>query len=458
MLSKQELLIALKEQSFVKIEQIIRDKNFNEADLLTIVNDYAALKRIHPQAISLLYRYFNPKREWKTSSTPLLEMYHTVKKVGHVLGLSGKIKFQVDTTKYRFDPEGEYSTVSLQYIAEHLALYQQKYPTEAGELITQAYQFSLSLAHLSTNHYKPNAALLFANRYHEGKLVYLSTGWEGHGIGLGFYGDYLIICNRGKDGDQHHGCQVYKIKNKSKLTEEFFNKLGTWRFRDSKGLNAVLATVIDLDKPMLKFRCKGQRHGTCSYVNAKSIVEALIVLTQASQNPTVNELADIYNTEYKRKKYKDFTRFVRDLEIDELIVNMFYAKDKTLLHFYANLSKEIIRQHHGKGRGFIKDKDELKRAWNFYTRIPEKVKRIINNDNSFVELMKQIKVKHDYIVPPAILSISQWPHYQYVKDSKSQLSYKVNIEQGNIVAINDNPTPKLPFSFRRAKELIPVFG
>ncbi|MBS0286762.1 MAG: hypothetical protein JSR17_05660 [Proteobacteria bacterium] len=459
MLGKQQLLSGLKEWSFTQIEQtILKDKNFNEADLLAIVNDYDSLKTIHQQAISLLYRYFNPKREWKTSQTPLLEMYYAVSKAGHVLGLSGLIQFQVGTTQYRFDPEGEYSSVSLQYITEHLALYNQKHPSGVCEAITEAYQFSLSLSHASTNHYHEIAGKFFANHYQAGKLVYLSSGWYKHGIGIALYGDYLIYCNRGQAGDQRFGCKVFRIKDKSKINQEFFNKIGTWHFKSATELHNLLSTVIDFDSPTLKFRCKGQRHGTCAYVNAKSIVEALIVMIQAGPYSSKAELDEAYNTEYKRKKYKCFTSFVRDLEIDELIVSMFYAQNIELLHFYAHLAKEIIRQHHGKGRGYIKDNEEIKRAYNFYHRIPDKVKRLMDNDHSFAQIMRELKVQYEKISCTSTDNLSKWPHVEYVRGYETHHRYKVNIDNGHIVSINDNPTPKMRFSFRQARELISVFG
>ncbi len=179
------------------------------------------------------------------------------------------------------------------------------------------------------------------------------------------------------------------------------------------------------------------------------MIEPLKVLVDAGPYASLEQLHACFAKEYNRRNYKFFGNFVRDAEIDEIIKSMFYADHKHLQYFYVALAKQIIREHHGKNRGYIKDDEEIRRACDFYERIPYKIKRLINNDFSFVSLMEEVKEKNQQLTTGKKYF---WPQTFFVRSK--QVSYKVKTEKGCIISINDNPTPPIHFSYENARRVI----
>lgn len=450
-------LLSLLNHGYQTTEKILAARSsFNHADLLEIINDYDTLSSIRYQAIRVLYFHFNPKREWKASKTPVLEMHYMFSRTEHILGLTNTLTFEVQGKKYNLKADGEFVAVSLKHITEYLRMFSEKYPSAINDEITAAYEHTLSLIVPCHNAYQPDAAKSFFDRYKNNQITYIATGWQYHGVGLAFFGDYLVYTNRGIDGNPFYGSRIFRIKNKSMITTKLFDKFIPDNIPNGKVFHNILATIVDLNNPVASFRCKQQRHPTCSFANSKSNIEPLIVLAQAGPFATQESLMAIYSVEYKRKKYKMFSSFMRDREIDEIIKSMFYANKIELVYFYAALAKKFIKEHHGKkikgkDRGFIKDREEIKRACDFYARIPKKIKLVMKNDHDFVSLMEEIRLKNHNNA-----SYSLWPQTHYIRSGGR--GYKVNVTKGCIVAINDNETPKMHFSYKQAKTLIRTFG
>ncbi len=447
---KNNLLALLKKLSSRDLkDKLLSQSSYERADLLSIVNDHDSLASLNYLVHRILYFFFNPQREWKVTETPLLEMHYMFARAEHILGLTDRLEFEAPGKKYTFKSDGEYASVSLQHITEHLKLYKNKFANNIIERISAAYEHSLSLITPCYNHYVENADIQFYERYKNNEMSYISAGWYRHGVSLVCYGDYLIYTNRGEAGDQRNGAKIYKIKNKSRVTAEFFKKIISDNIPNAAAFHRILGLVVDLDNPLFSFRCRGQRHPTCSFANAKSNVEPMLVLAQAGPSATYNELKKQYDS-HQRRNYKYFTSFMRDREIDEIIKSMFYATNIHLMHFYAALAKKIIREHHGKNRGFVKDKEEIKRACDFYDRIPTKVRYIIDSDPDFVELIKEIQIQKDSLVysrPSDLL-----PKTYFIRtDNKA---FKVNVDKDCVVAINDKAVPKMHFSYKTAKTLI----
>jgi choline dehydrogenase-like flavoprotein len=215
----------------------------------------------------------------------------------------------------------------------------------------------------------------------------------------------------------------------------------------------ILKTLVDINNPVTKFRCRGHKRGTCSLVNPKSSLEGMIVAVQAGHLATKEQLLEVYQAENKRRKYKSFTEFMRNHEVDELIKDMFYAQDPDLIEFFAQLTMAIINEHHGKNRGFIKDEHEILRAVDLFDRVPEKVQVKIRSHAVFMTLMQTIRVEQQKLLAKKEHHVSPWPHVQYVR-YKGKQSCKVSVDNGLIVAINDQPTPKMHFSFKNAKKIM----
>ncbi len=251
---KNDLVKLLNEASIYDIEKLLRQDCFSLADLLAIVNDYDSLYNIKYDTIKLLYFYFNPKRQWKESKTPLLEMYYMANRAGHVLGLKDKVTFEVEQKKYKLKTNGEFASVSLAHVTEFLNLFVKKFPSETGQIMLEAFKHSLSHILPMNNAYEKNAHYALHRRYLNNKLVCFASGWEEHGVGLALYGDYLVYTNRGEAGDKKNGSKIFKIIDRSLITLDFVKQLIVRKFKNAKEFHAHLAKVIDLSNPVAVFR------------------------------------------------------------------------------------------------------------------------------------------------------------------------------------------------------------
>ncbi|MBI2792666.1 MAG: hypothetical protein HYX61_11975 [Gammaproteobacteria bacterium] len=431
---------------------VLESRCFSNNDLIDICNDEAFLKKLNIYDIKLLYHYLNPQRQWKESSTPLLDMFYFTYRIGHVLGLSEKIKASYNGIEFLLESEGNYNQLSLKLLLDALSEFRQKSQSKVCDDIYDALKFSHDKMKQTDNIYQEGSETDLLDRYRDNKLIYLSTGWKGHTVGLAFYGKYLIYCNRGQAGDQRFGCKIFELNDPSLINEALFKKL-TNEIKTPEDFHRILRTLVDLQNPVVKFRCRGHKRGTCSLVNPKSSLEAMIVLLQAGHHATKEKLLEVYQAEFKRKKYKYFTEFMRNREIDELIKDMFYAQDSDLIEFFAQLATAIINEHHGKNRGYIKDDREIMRAVDLFERVPEKVQKRMRINTKFMELMATIKIEQQKLLAKKLHQPSPWPHVQYVR-YRGKHSYKVSVDNGLIVAIQDKPTPKMHFSFQNAKKLI----
>ncbi len=432
---------------------VLESKCFSNEDLIDICNDQGFLKKLHIYDIKLLYHYLNPQRQWKSSSTPLLDMFYFTYRIGHMIGLSDPIKVSVKGSEFSLKPEGNYNQLSLKLILEALDAFRQKSPSEVCDIIYEAMKFSHDKMKQTDNIYQEGSEVDLLARFKANQLTFISSGWIGHTVGLVFYGKYLIYCNRRQDGDQRFGCKIFELTDPLSINAALFKKL-TNEIKTPEDFKAILKTLVDLQKPVAEFRCRGHKRGTCSFVNPKSAIEAMIVLVKAGHHATKEKLLEVYNAEFKRKKYKYFSDFMRNREIDELIKDMFYAQDSDLIEFFAQLTMAIINEHHGKsGRKFIKDEHEILRAVDLFDRTPEKVQKKMRNHQDFMDLMTNIRKEQQRILATKPHHVSPWPHIQYVR-YRGQYSCKVSVDNGYIVAIDDKPTPKMHFSFQNAKRLI----
>ncbi len=427
----------------------------SRSDLLQLSHEYSFLSTIDSDTIKLLYHFFNPRRLWQESETPLLDMTYFTYRAGHVLGLSDYIEFESQGRKFKLDPEGEYTEVSLNLLKTQVDAFRKAFPSKANDAIFEALQHSSGLIEYQANTYKKGTEKDFFDRYKSNQMTFLSAGWHKHGVGLAFYGKYLIYCNRGHAGDRRYGCKIFEIQDLKGVNEALFRKLISHMDYPSE-FHAILEKIIDFKNPVVRFRSKPQKRGTCTYMNPKSSIEAMIVLLQAGPFASHEMLLEIYQQEYYRRKYKNFTCFIRNREIDELVIDMFYANHPDLITFFAELTKAIIWEHHGKDRGFIKDDQEVERAIDLFERIPDKIKRVINNDKKFLELMDKVKAKHQKILDDKMDKSNKSAQIKYIYDYKKWALHKVSINKGCIFEVDGNPTPKMHFSYREARRLISV--
>lgn len=450
---QDQLLYLLQNLNLCSCRHFLFEFSFEKESLLKIVNDYSLLKTLYWYTIELIYHYLNPVRRWQKSQTPLLDMYYFSYRIGHVLGLNNYVVSTIGGETKLFYTEYGMASAGLQLLINHLDSFRQKYPSDVVDIIYYAMKRSLQLIPLCDHVYKPEAPALFYEDYLNGKLVYLSSGWVEHILAMAFYGKYVALCNRGENKDPRFGAAIYKIKNVKAINENFFVKLALNPSLTVGKFREIMESIIDFDTPVVTFRSTPQKHDTCTFVNPKSLIEPLIVLLRAGRYVSETRILEIAQEEYSRRKYKIFTQYIRNKEIDELIKNMFYAQDPELILFYANLVKEIIKQHHGKDRSFIKDEKEIIRAADLFHRVPEKILKHIKMDKSFMKLMDEILIKHAHLTVREEGEESRL----YLTGYNTHNKHQVTIDRkGYICSIDNRETPKMPYNIWTARKLITV--
>ncbi len=390
-------------------------KGFKREDLIAIVNTPDNFRKIPSYLMPCLYAHLNPTRNFKPSVAPLLEMAYMAKRAGHIFGLKGNIDFKVGGTPYTFKTDFECAANGLGYLCYFLDAYTKTNNSATLLAIAQAFNFAKDNIEPNSNYYKTGSAAAFLARYIQNELVYFTAGWDGHSVGIALFGDYLIYSNRGTDGDPVSGCKIYKLRDRKLITHNFIVDLKKASYDTAQEFHDVLKQVIDMDRPVVAFPCKGQKYSTCSFVNPKSAIEAMIVLYQAGAFATDEELQTQFQQEASRSTYKKLTAFIRDHEIDNLLERMQNETNDNLLGFYGDLAKMILTQHHGQ-RGFSdKDWEEFDRACYFYNNIPAKLKILMLFDEDFEEIINELESwrEEDTVEIDASLSSTQQITFQF---------------------------------------------
>lgn len=453
--TRSQLFYLIKNLYKEQIRDLILSVNcFTSRDLVLLCNDIQKLSELDYCTIKLLYHHFNPIRYWESTTTPLLDMYYFTYRAGHVLGLTKEIEIEIDNKKIKLEPNGEYNEVSMKILIEKLEQYREYTPSTTMEFIYRAMKRSYDFLKYNSNSYKSEAVEAFLQDYQNKKLVCLASGWHRHTVAVGLYGRFLVVTNRGQAGDPRYGTKIYAIRD-TKLIDEKFMKALTGSIANAVDFYNLLKAVVDLRNPLVLLRSKPQKRGNCSFANPKSINEALIILSQIAPFASDQELKNSVLNEHRRSKYKKFTRFIRAREIDELIKNMFYAKNKNLINFYVTLVKAIIHEHHGKDRGYVKDDQEILHACELYERCPQHIKLHLKKDSKFMILIKELNnQREDVFYDRNWYRPDQSP--RVVRVYRGYYTHKVAVKKGYITDIDGSDVPKMHFSYKMARRLAVV--
>lgn len=421
---------------------------FDEKELLEICNDIVAVSRLSIVTIEILYHYFNPIRRWQTSATPILDMHYFAYRAGHVLGLSDPITVYLNHHRYRFATEYAPTEVSLKVLYEQMEAYASSNSSAIFQQISTAIKKNWQLFIKNHSNYTSTAAAAIYQQYRNDELTVVCCGWPGHDVTVVLYGHYLIYTNRGPHGDPYYGSKIFLIENQKKITEKWIQKL--INRKSPQYFNDLLSEVICFKKPIVRCPSQEQKYANCTFVNPKSTVEPLIILLQAGLDANSKMVQQIAYQERFRKKYKHFTTFMRDREIDEIVKNMFYATHPHLIAFYASLVKEIISEHHGQRNTTLKDRQERTRAVDLFARTPDNIQRIIRQDAVWMKMFQAICIQEGVKLPS--LGVL-WSYTHHVYNASAHRSHTVVADQGYIIEIDGVKTPKMSFSLRNTRKL-----
>ncbi len=221
-------------------------------------------------------------------------------RAGQILGLETTANIHIIDAKIKVQANKNQTPFSKLYLDEVLSGY------------------GASVADIQTENRFAQIRSALEGRDSEIKLLPIS--WDGHEIYVASLRDNIILCNRGEyENAEFSGVKIFKAKQ---FPVDLFDLRS--RSISATSFESALRELIHRD-PVHTFPIKGQQHGTCSFVNAKSIVAPLLHL-----------LGD----KHAYATYKKFTRWMRDREIDHLTMRFMQAKlqkDKTSRELYFQL-------------------------------------------------------------------------------------------------------------------------
>jgi hypothetical protein len=381
-------------------QKLIQDIVNNEKILNLIANDF----EFSTPDISLFLK-MHPNGRIESPLTPQ-DVRYLAKHYGHILGISKQIVLKdVDdeNSKHTIECEGWEHYPALRTLDNFLKEYIASGALEDKAEKTYFSQIEEAVSACTNLFNKPgfdtynqDAKNKLFERYNEGKIAYIASGWtrpEGdlasHAVNISLYGPYLIYTNRG-EGGKVQGTNIYPLKDTKKITPEFIARLFPIANRSPEDLEKVLSEVIDLDKPILSLPSKRQERGTCTFANSKASIEGLLLLC-AHVGEKGPQLPEGFSNP-SREQYKSFTHFIREQAIDELIANAKWAQTPQMKEFYVSVIKSYIAEHFGQSRDKEKSKEDVLRLAKVLQNIPQEMQEALALDTETQQSMNSALV------------------------------------------------------------------
>ncbi len=264
-----------------------------------------------------------------------IKQFRLIKETGHIMGLDKTFKLKLGHVDFNISSTSYHDLSSIKLLVENIIDYN-KFIARSGDEATLGYfkaiteAFSAEIDYLKFEENPLVQASKLCNQYKQNKLIIFPCVWKGHSTTIALYKDCMVVCNRGQGGDRGHGTMIYRVKDRNLITPEFIASLypsGTRKKQEEieSRYKAVIQTV-----PIAKLPSKGQKYGTCSFVNAKSMIEGILYIMvkdrfdqnnvpRSAQASETQELTNRLAETYAEKQYKKFTTFIRDRQIDSLI-------------------------------------------------------------------------------------------------------------------------------------------
>ncbi len=289
-----------------------------------------------------------------TSQKDINEIFESeAMRAEHTLGLDGDMEFQSKGKVITRQSTGNYSSTSMSYINENLDSFIPKLkPEDKNDWSKIKIAFTKAQAEARDGNpvdcVKNNLTRIRAGANKDSReLVHLGNsmwmGDEPHNIGITFYGNYMVVCDRGKTGGGKDCTKVYSI-DPSQITNEQLSKLQSTP-DDPKVILDTIKEISGNKAPIATFPSKLQKFGNCTYANRLTSIEPMHCLVKLDRLGKLNdEEIKAYSKDKGRKEYKSFTKHSRDAEATRLVSKLNGAKDNPELQaMYANLIIEIVK-------------------------------------------------------------------------------------------------------------------
>lgn len=117
----------------------------------------------------------------------------------------------------------------------------------------------------------------YYDKYKQGELVFIPSGWDEHSIGIIIHKDKLYRCNRGDESDGIHGVEEFLIPNTNFITTYTIEKMldgtgSSWYMQD------FIPYLLDLQKIGM-IENPTQTVGNCVWTSFETSVEAALLDT-----------------------------------------------------------------------------------------------------------------------------------------------------------------------------------
>lgn len=255
------------------------------------------------------------------------EFSRSIINLAHRIGLSGSIGEGGDGTSIKL--EGGKLENGVLMLRNFLKQYKEAHPD--FEPIYDVVNFT---AHTSTINDNDVCSAVMTERLQSGKPILLSTGWPKHAVSLSLCQDtntqniYLSFTNRGMGGldvalnesaksEHKSGTLIYELSNLD--TNDFFQKFARYaneEIKDMASFKNALQPFIE-DANLVKTIPAGpQAQGTCSYVNPKRGIEALLIMDRLVKGLDIEDKAEIDKV---YKTYKQFSAEDKKQAFNDLI-------------------------------------------------------------------------------------------------------------------------------------------
>ncbi|MCS5710950.1 hypothetical protein [Candidatus Berkiella aquae] len=295
-----------------------------------------------------------------------------------------KMAVTIGDNTYKMGISGSSPKGSVKWLNRYLDEYIRKHAQD--EDVSSFLKIAEATKFFTNHHNQYGSSQAFYDRYKKGELTYMTSGCNTppHAVGIAIQGDYLIYCNRGHGLlDVNQGTKIYKLKKQLDL--ETIRKInGAFYTSNStiQDLHNVLNNVVELNNPIVSLPSKGQEHGNCAFANPKAATRAMLVLLQNNGGDEEN-IKRIVNSPDKayEKSYKDFTKHIRDTNVDELIAAANAPNTPEAEQILFKLIKEcLFRGSLANTRTEVKTKDNEERLLKLWDGLPDKMKNELAKD------------------------------------------------------------------------------
>lgn len=349
-----------------------------------------------------------------------------IKRYGHSLGISSDITIDGPTvgSTAEIRTDASYSLVSISQLNNELELYKKSITVpklqKKWDEIFEAFKFEERYLRFSEGEKAVTAENLLKRAMGElepeklvepPKLTTIPCGWLEHDFAIAIYKDYFIVCNRGQGlHPDRKGTHIYKLTDEAKKILKEQGYIESLRPKGDRlpmvDIMSRLNRVVDASNVVAALPSKAQKHGTCSFVNAKALCEGILFVQNLEEGRTLGQMesqTEIQNAmKAARIEYKKFTQYLRDSEIDRIIAEMKANENKTsVIKVYDGIIEAYLKQHFIKTNQSDEKKEkriiELNRAKKLLSAMGDRIKngileRLEKNGVDLIVLAEKYKV------------------------------------------------------------------